>query len=300
MSKASGVFGKIIIWLLVVVLVIAVAGVALFFALREQGLTSYVEYNGERFVIGSDDGSLDLLRGHTHNFAVKSLMGDEVENFEVKITSNADNNIVFAYNEEYHNSYTGNAETDDYSDVFALQAETDGFTVTIPQDMTVEAAIETKYGGDITFLDEFSGSTAYFVIVVTVDKSSIVLPFVFGAQVSSVMLDPPHIIFGGEIVITDVPIEDDKPVVKEYFISYDTLSLGCSSIITFDCQGAAVEGETVNFTIGYDDPTGYVSRVVATAYDGGEELFDIEETDGVYTFEMPAQDIIVMVYLVAY
>lgn len=194
MSKASSAFGKFVVWLLVVILIVAVVGVALFFALREQGMTNYVEYNGERYLVGSDGGSFTLRTGETHEFFVKSLTGGEVE-FDVKITSNSDNNIAFAYNEEYHHSYTDNDDTNDYSDVFGLQAETDGFTVTIPQDMTVEQAIETKLGGDITLIDELSDSTAYFVITVTVDESSVELPFVFGAKVSGVTLNPPSIIF---------------------------------------------------------------------------------------------------------
>ena len=298
MSKASNVFGKFVVWLLVVVLIIAAVGVALYFALRSQGITYYVEYGGERYFANSDGGSLSFLTGETHEFSGKSLTGEEIE-FDVKITSNADNNICFAYNGEFHYSYTGNAVTDDYSDVFGLQTDVDGFSIAIPQGMTTETAIETKFGGDITLLDELSDSTTYFVITVTVGKGSVELGFTFGAKVAGITLDPPHIIFGGDTVITDEPTEDDKPIAKEYFISYDTLSMGCSSIIEFNCQGTAVEGEAVKFTIDYDDPTGYVSRVVATAYDGGEELFDINGTDGVYTFEMPAQDIIVMVYLVA-
>lgn len=194
MGKAKSASGKFVVWLLAVVFIIAVVCIALFFILRERGLTNYVEYNGERYFLGSDGGELFLRRGKTHEFSVKSLTGGEVE-FDVKITSNSDNNIAFAYNEEYHNFYTGNAETDDYSDVFGLQAETDGFSVTIPQDMTVEQAIETKMGGDITLLDEISDSTAYFVITVTVDESSVDLLFVFGVEVSGVTLNPPSIIF---------------------------------------------------------------------------------------------------------
>lgn len=194
MSKASSAFGKFVIWLLVVILIIAVVGVALFFALREQGLTYYVEYNGERYMVGSDGSSITLRTGETYEFSVKSLTGGEVD-FDVKITSNADNNIRFAYNDEFHYSYTGNAETDDYSDVFGLQTDTDGFTVTIPLELTVETAIETKYGGDITLIGELSDSAAYFVISVTVDESSIDLWFTFGVRVSGVTLDPPQIIF---------------------------------------------------------------------------------------------------------
>ena len=194
MSKASGAFGKFMLWLFAVVLIVAVISVALYFGLREQGMTYYVEYNGQRYWGGMNDGSLFLRTGETQEFTVKSLTGGEVE-FDVKITSNSDNNIAFAYNEEYHDSYTGNAATDDYSDVFGLQAETDGFTVTIPQDMTVETAIETKLGGDITLIDELSDGTAYFVITVTVDENSVDLPFTFGAGITGVTLDPPQIIF---------------------------------------------------------------------------------------------------------
>ena len=194
MSKASSAFGKIVVWLLVVILIVAVVGVALYFGLRERGMTFYVEYGGQRYVGGPDGDSLLFRHGETHEFSVKSLTGGEVD-FDVKITSNSDNNITFAYNQEYHNSYTDNDDTNDYSDVFGLQAETDGFTVTIPQDMTVETAIETKLGGDITLLDELSDSTAYFVVTVTVEESSVNLPFVLGTMVSGVTLNPPSIVF---------------------------------------------------------------------------------------------------------
>ena len=66
MSKASNAFGKFVVWLLVVILIVAVVGVALFFALREQGMTNYVEYNGERYLVGSDGGSFTLRTGETH------------------------------------------------------------------------------------------------------------------------------------------------------------------------------------------------------------------------------------------
>lgn len=197
MSKSSGagsVFGKIVAFIFVAVLILGIVGIAVYFLLREQGMTYYVEYNAQRYMGGMDGGSFALPTGETHKFSVKSLTGGEVE-FDVKITSNSDNNIAFAYNEEYHVSYTGNAETDDYSDVFGLQSAMNGFTVTVPQDMTVETAIETKYGGEVTLIDELSDSTAYFVITVTVDKSSVDFPFMFGAKVSGVTLNPPSIVF---------------------------------------------------------------------------------------------------------
>ena len=197
MSKANGAesaFGKVLTYILVVLLVLGIAGMVAYFALRAQGVTYYVEYGGERYVANGDGGSIGFLSGETYDFTVKSLTGGNVD-FDVKITSNSDNNIRFSYRDEYHFSFTGNAETDDYSDVFGLQAKTGGFTVTIPQDMTVETAVETKLGGDITLIDGLSDSMAYFVITVTVGESSVRFPFMLGTKDSGIMLDPSQIVF---------------------------------------------------------------------------------------------------------
>lgn len=192
MSKSGGAFGKFVAALLVILLIVGIVAVALFFVFREQGMTFYVEYGGERYFCNSDGDSLFLLTGETHEFSVKSVTGGKVD-FDVKITSNSDNNIRFAYNGEFHYSYTDNAETDNYSDVFGLQSGIDSFTVTIPQAMTVETAIETKLGGDITLIDEVSDDTCYFMITVSVKESAVNLLFDFSDMV--ITLNPPSIIF---------------------------------------------------------------------------------------------------------
>lgn len=194
MSKTGGAFGKVIVWLLVVLLILGIAAVVLFFVMRGQGNVFYVEYNGERYFASDKENDVKLLKGETVSFSVKSLLDGKID-FSVKITSNGENNVCFAYNGEFHYFYSGDTEMDDYSDIFGLQANADGFIVTIPQDITVETAIETKYGGDITLLDELSDSTAYFVITVTVDESSVDLPFTYGARVSGITLNPPSVIF---------------------------------------------------------------------------------------------------------
>lgn len=177
-----------------VLLILGVVGLVLFFVMRGQGNVFYVEYNGERYFVSDKENDIALLKGETNSFSVKSLLGDKID-FSVKITSNGENNVCFAYNGEFHYFYSGDTEMDDYSDIFGLQANADGFSVTIPQDITVETAIETKYGGDITLLDDFSDSTAYFVITVAVNENSVDLPFTFGARVSGVTLNPPSIVF---------------------------------------------------------------------------------------------------------
>ena len=78
MSKAGNVFGKIVVWLLVVVLIVAVVGVALFFVMRSQGVNFYVECGGTKHLANSESGSIALLNGETYDFSVKSLTGEEV------------------------------------------------------------------------------------------------------------------------------------------------------------------------------------------------------------------------------
>ena len=192
MSKASGTFGKIVVWFLVVLLVLGITAVALFFVMREKGITYYVEYNGEKYLAGSDGGSLWLPPNEKYTFSVKSLTGGEV-NYTVKITSNKANNLMFTVGDELWYLWNDNAEKDDYTEVFGLQKQTDGFSLTIPEDFTVEKAIETKYNADIELQDELHNDLCYFVITVSVDKTAVNLWFSFNEL--TVTLNPPQIIF---------------------------------------------------------------------------------------------------------
>ena len=198
MGKLSGKSLKIVLSIFAVLLVVVIVGVALYFGLRGQGLTFYVECNGVRCVTGADGGCLDFVRGELYEFSVKSLTGEPVD-YSVKITSNVDNNIRFASDDKFHYSYTGDVESDDYSDVFGLQNSTDGFSITVPQNMTIETVLKMKYGGDITLIGELSDGIGYFLVSVTVDESSAVFPFVFDGQTNipadTVTVDPPQIIF---------------------------------------------------------------------------------------------------------
>ena len=199
MSKSNGALGtvgKVITYLLVVLLVLGIAGMVAYFALRAQGVTFYVEYNGERYVANGDGGSLSLRVGEPHNFAVKSLTGGEV-NFDVTVQSNYSNNFDFVIDGEYKQFYSTTDENNDYSTVFGLQKKTDGFSLTFPNLFTVEQAVEMQYGGDIELQNGYEIDTdlCYFVIVVTSDESAVSLWFTFDVDVEGVALDPPQIVF---------------------------------------------------------------------------------------------------------
>ena len=194
MSKSGGSLGKVVAGLFAFVLIVAVVGVALYFGLHEQGLTYYVEYGGERYYANSDSGGLLLYMEKTHDFSVKSLTGGEVD-FDVKITSNAENNFSFKVGEERWRFHDNDPELNDYTEIFGVDVSGNTFSVTVPNGFSVEQAVQEQFGDDVQFETDLQEGLAYFVITVTVDESSVDLPFVFGVKVSGVTLDPPQIIF---------------------------------------------------------------------------------------------------------
>ena len=173
MSKANGAMGavgKVITYILVVLLILGIAGMVAYFALRAQGVTYYVEYNGERYVANGDGGSLSFVTGETYEFSVNSLTGGEV-NYDVRVTANAANNFTFVYDGLVYQFVSTTEENNDYSEIFGLQKNADGFSLSFPDGFTVEQAIETKYGGDVSFEKELESDKAYFVISVVADES---------------------------------------------------------------------------------------------------------------------------------
>ena len=197
MSKANGVLGavgKVITYILVVLLVLGIAGMVTYSVLRSQGVTFYVEYNGERYIANGDGGSLALLNGETHTFSVKSLTDGEV-NYSVKVTSNGANNFSFTTNGEIWYLWNDDETKDDYTDIFEVEKSADSFTITIPADFSVEKAVEEKFDGEIVLQDEsdIQNDLCYFVLIVSVDESTVCLPFSFSDL--TVTLNPPSIVF---------------------------------------------------------------------------------------------------------
>ena len=197
MSKSNGALGavgKVVTYILVVLLVLGIAGGIAYFALRSQGVTYYVEYGGEVYLANGDGGNITLRTGETHEFSVKSLTGGEV-NYDVKVVSNSANNFTFVCDGKPQSFCCTDEELNDYSEIFGLQKNADGFSLSFPDGFTVEQAVEEKFGGEVLFDEELQSDKAYFVISVVADESSVDLWFVFGAKVTGVTLDPPQIVF---------------------------------------------------------------------------------------------------------
>lgn len=198
MSKAGNTFGKVMIWLLAIIIMIVIVGAVLYFTLRGEGATYFVQYGSETYYVNSANAELSLQTDIPQEFAVKSLTGGNV-GYTVKVVANEANNFRFSFGDELHSLYSGNDGLDDYSDLFALQKNGDGFCISVPSRTSVEDFIETKYGGDVVIIDELSENMAYFSIVVSFENGSINIPFSFDGQiqifVEDITVNPPSIVF---------------------------------------------------------------------------------------------------------
>ena len=285
MSRSNGVLdaiGKIITYIVVVLLVLGIAGGVAYFVMVNQGITFYVEYSGQRYLSNLDGGSLWLAPSEKHEFSVKSLTGDGVD-FSVKVASNSANNFSFTVGTEQYWLYNEDDELDDFSDIFGLETSATGFSLTIPQDMTVEKALEQKYGGSISPESAITEYTDYFVITVTADDGTVNLSF--NNDPMRVTLDR------SEFIIGDVPMSEVKSysIFALYYV--DSIDYSVYAELPID----AFAGEKIDFTIDYDRTACEITRVVLLD-EADEIISELQEKNGVYSFVMPAEIVSVWIY----
>ena len=195
MNKADRVgktIAKVITYMLVVLLVLGIAGVIVHFVATNEGISFYVDCNGERYYSSVDSPNLALTSGETYVFDIRSLTGENVE-YSVSVQSSGEHNFSFDSDGETHDFYVADdTENNDYSSVFGLERNTDSFSVTIPKNITVEEVVETKYGKDIQLQGDLEEGVSYFVITVNSGDNSLNLAFRFDLIIT---IDPPSIVF---------------------------------------------------------------------------------------------------------
>ena len=117
MGKGMNTAGKIVAWVLAVLLIVGVAGVIVYFVAKEEGADYFVEYNGEKYLGNAEGGKLDITAGKEYRFEVRSLTGENV-NFDVKVTSNPANNFEYTVDGKLCVWNGSDEKANDYTEIF--------------------------------------------------------------------------------------------------------------------------------------------------------------------------------------
>ena len=191
MSKGLKTVGKAVTWVLAILLLLGIIGIVVYYVAKEQGITFYVGYGGEKYYANTEGASLWLTPGETFSFKVQLLEGKNAD-YAVAVTSNPEANFEFTVNGKLH-VWSGSSEKDnDYTELFKPEKAGDGFTLTIPQDFGMQAALEWKYGEAIEMPEELPKED-YFLLIITVSGSSIAFPF--NTEKFRIKLDTSEIVF---------------------------------------------------------------------------------------------------------
>lgn len=191
-SHSKNGLTKFLTYVLALLLVLGAAGVIVYFVLQESGITFSVEYNDEKYYSDTEDSCLFLTSGESHTFYVRSLTGESVD-YSVKIISNKDQSFDFTMGGSLYQFYSAEASLNDYTEIFDVQVNGDTFFITLPQNLTVQAAVEQRFGNEIVIEGELQNDICYFILTVSVGSSCVQLPFYSDAF--RFKFDTPSIVF---------------------------------------------------------------------------------------------------------
>ena len=165
---------------------------------NEEFKTFYVDYGGEQIL--SADSNLALPKNETHRFDVKYTFDtpqSDVKGYSVEIKPNAERDFDFTVDGERY-LYS---KQDDMSAAFGLKKSDTYFELTIPQDFSLEYALQSCYPGkEVIVPEEAISANAYpYMLVVSSYNGNIVyhIALSVGTEVTGVTLDPSQIIFTG-------------------------------------------------------------------------------------------------------
>ena len=194
--KASGTvetIGKIVTWILVVLLVLGIAGGAAYLAMKGSGASFYAEMAGEK-IFGGTEKEMVFSTGQTYDFSVRALEGGKV-NYSVKVTANPENNFDFVLDGKTYRFSGEDEERNDYSEVFSLTRRADGFSLTIPEGFSAEKAVKAEFGEGVQIGKELSTELAYFSVTIGAGESRAQIFFRFAPELLAIELDCESIVF---------------------------------------------------------------------------------------------------------
>ena len=163
---------------------------------NEDFKTFYVEYDGEQIL--TTESEMHLVSGNTHRFDVKYTFDTEnaePKGYNVKVVPNAQRDFDFTVDgERYLYSKQG-----DMTAAFGLKKSDTYFELVIPEDFSLEYALQSCYPGkEVVVPEEAADANAYpYMLVISSYNDSVVyhIALSVGAEVTGVTLDPDHIIF---------------------------------------------------------------------------------------------------------
>ena len=290
-----------------ILVLVAVVGLVYRFTngFNEDFKTFYIEQNGKQIL--SSDSDLILVTSNTYRFEVKYTFDtdkSEPKDYKVQVVPNAARDFDFTVGEDR----VLYSKVEDITSAFGLKKHDTFFEITTGTDMSLQSVLSKCYPGEEVIVPKEAqeGNEYPYKLLVSSYNESIVyqIRLRIGTKVTGVTLDPSEIIFTDN---SGSGQEEQEPSVpaEMYSIGYDTLGYGSVLSIAFHCQETAKAGETVTFTIEVldlsDEYEDYhpleVTNVVLQNADDGTDIEDLEETNGVYSFVMPENNVTVIVYL---
>lgn len=165
---------------------------------NEDFKTFYVEYGGEQIL--TTESEMHLVSGNTHRFDVKYTFDTdnaEPKGYNVKVVPNAQRDFDFMVDgERYLYSKQG-----DMTAAFGLKKSDTYFELVIPEDFSLEYALQSCYPGKEVVVPEEAAdaNSCPYMLVISSYNDSVVyhIALSVGAEVTGVILDPSQIIFTG-------------------------------------------------------------------------------------------------------
>lgn len=192
---------KIISSVLLLLVLVGVIGMIAHFTngFKEDFKTFYVTYAGEDIM--SQNSKLKLSRGEEHRFDVTYTFDNldeetEPKDYYVEIVSNVEKGNEF--------EYTVDGEKITYVDgmyltnAFEIEKQDTYFTLTLPEDISLEKVLESVYGKDVEApKDEDCADPYLYTLVITSYDESVryYIDFALAAEVTTVQLYPSEVVF---------------------------------------------------------------------------------------------------------
>ena len=165
---------------------------------NEDFKTFYVEHDGEQIL--TTNSQMHLVSGNTYHFEVKYTFdtgNSEPKDYNVKVIPNAERDFDFTVDGE---RYLYSKEND-LTSAFGLNKQDTYFELTLPEDFTLQYALQSCYPGKEVIVPEEAeqGNPYPYTLVISSYNESVVyrIDLSVGEEVTCVTLDPEQIIFLG-------------------------------------------------------------------------------------------------------